>query len=551
MLGFSRHTGNLSASADIRRRLSCLPTIAAGVVAMTLALASEPAWAQGEVLLSENFESDAGGFVQVDDPFYGTSEPTYATGGWPGNNGYGGSKSLWVGVGGVDNDDILDMSSGVSANFTVPYASPVTVSFLFQLWDTGYFESDECQQVMLAIDGTVVQVNGNDYVYRDCADGFSGWRLATVDAGTLSAGTHTLTIGAYANKKTEQPEIVYVDIDNVDVKLAPILSADFGTYDDGYDPAEDLDGFTYSDDTFYGTSQPNYATSGWMAYSDAYVRVALGGVDGADIDDMSGGWSVDFTLPSSSEVTLDFLHRIWADDSFEPDECYQFMVSLDGTVVQDNGNDYFYYDCGGAENLPWYSENVDLGLLAEGTHTLTFGGYLNRKTYLDENAYFYLDDVTVNAVPTIYVNDVQVSVGEAAGAQSFAYDVDAPGSTLTFTLLSQPAEGTAVDNGDGTFTFDPGQDFLDLDEGRSRIVSFTYEADNGTLTDTATITVTVQGSGIGGDLNLPWRSERGERCRWSGCRQVRRHAIGDRQLCRADRGSARNRRTAAELDVAA
>ena len=61
------------------------------------------------------------------------------------------------------------------------------------------------------------------------------------------------------------------------------------------------------------------------------------------------------------------------------------------------------------------------------------------------------------------------------------------GQTLTVGNVSDPANGTAVDNGDGTITYTPDADFFGTD-------SFTYEVcDNGTpsLCDTATVTITV------------------------------------------------------------
>ncbi|MGA0201458.1 MAG: Ig-like domain-containing protein, partial [Prochlorotrichaceae cyanobacterium] len=54
-------------------------------------------------------------------------------------------------------------------------------------------------------------------------------------------------------------------------------------------------------------------------------------------------------------------------------------------------------------------------------------------------------------------------------------DVDTT-DTHTFQILTAPSEGTVVNNGDGTLTFDPGADFQDLAEGETREVTFTYQA---------------------------------------------------------------------------
>jgi VCBS repeat-containing protein len=91
-------------------------------------------------------------------------------------------------------------------------------------------------------------------------------------------------------------------------------------------------------------------------------------------------------------------------------------------------------------------------------------------------------------------------ISEDGAAQSFAYSAtDADTSdTLSYAVLTQPSEGSAADNGDGTFTFDPGADFQDLAAGETRQVSFTYEVtDSQGATDTATATITVTGTNDG------------------------------------------------------
>ncbi|MBF0325556.1 MAG: tandem-95 repeat protein [Alphaproteobacteria bacterium] len=105
------------------------------------------------------------------------------------------------------------------------------------------------------------------------------------------------------------------------------------------------------------------------------------------------------------------------------------------------------------------------------------------------------------AVDVAPVNDAPVAPGlnatiteddAAAGFVLPASDVDA-GAVLTTELLTGVTQGTLVDNGDGTVTFDPGQDFQDLGEGESRDVTFTYQVTDETGAATqasATIAVT-------------------------------------------------------------
>ena len=62
--------------------------------------------------------------------------------------------------------------------------------------------------------------------------------------------------------------------------------------------------------------------------------------------------------------------------------------------------------------------------------------------------------------------------------------LDPDGDTLTFTEVAGPANGTLIINANGSFQFTPVADFTGTD-------SFTFRASDGTLSDTATATITV------------------------------------------------------------
>ncbi len=85
-------------------------------------------------------------------------------------------------------------------------------------------------------------------------------------------------------------------------------------------------------------------------------------------------------------------------------------------------------------------------------------------------------------------------------------DVDS-GDNLVYSITTAPAEGSVINNNDGTFTFDPGADFQDLAEGATRVVSFQYTVsdDAGSVSAVATVTVTVTGKNeapVAGSLSL-------------------------------------------------
>ena len=104
-----------------------------------------------------------------------------------------------------------------------------------------------------------------------------------------------------------------------------------------------------------------------------------------------------------------------------------------------------------------------------------------------------------NDTPT--VGDVAINATEDSTTVTGSFvvsDVDAT-DTHTFAITSSPVEGTVLNNGNGTFTFDPGLAFQDLALGETRDVTFTYTAtdDSGALNGisiSATVTVTVTGT---------------------------------------------------------
>lgn len=127
---------------------------------------------------------------------------------------------------------------------------------------------------------------------------------------------------------------------------------------------------------------------------------------------------------------------------------------------------------------------------------------------------------TVDQIVTVTLtgtNDAPVVQGVAATATEdgapvtvafSADDVDSDddAGTLTYAITSAPAEGSVVNNGDGTFSFDPGADFQDLAEGETREITFGYNAtDSHGATTPGSVTITVTGTNdapVTGDVEL-------------------------------------------------
>lgn len=171
-------------------------------------------------ILEAHFDTGTDGFVYLDDPFRGTTRPGYASGAHSASEGFSGG-GLKVTLGGINDTTVLGMSGGWRRTFTLPSAGQVTLSFRYKLTQTSEYESDEFSDVLVRVNALQPGTGGNDYVARIVGNGnggsaqTTGWQLFQVNLGTLAAGTHTLTIGGYNNKKTFPDEITDVLIDDV------------------------------------------------------------------------------------------------------------------------------------------------------------------------------------------------------------------------------------------------------------------------------------------------------------------------------------------------
>jgi hypothetical protein len=166
----------------------------------------------------------------------------------------------------------------------------------------------------------------------------------------------------------------------------------------------DEEGFFYLDDTFRGTSEPIYVDGTYEVnggLSGGGLRVALGGIDNAEIFGMSGGWRFDLDLPAPTELTLSFAYNMTASGSYESDEFSQVLLSVDGILVGTAPNDYIDQLVGDGNSGPdmntgWKQFQVDLGQLPPGIHVIVLGGYNNHKDQSNEWTEILFDDVVVS-----------------------------------------------------------------------------------------------------------------------------------------------------------
>ena len=135
--------------------------------------------------------------------------------------------------------------------------------------------------------------------------------------------------------------------------------------------------------------------------------------------------------------------------------------------------------------------------------------------------------------PAPRAEDDAFTVGEDAGRTLDLLANDDPGLSLA-SVDAAGLAGRLKVNGDGTVTYDPAGAFEHLGAGETATETFTYEATGATGSDTATVTVTVEGANDapvarGGTVELDPVAEGGKPCiRFSELREAFSDADGDR-----------------------
>lgn len=164
-------------------------------------------------LLATGFDSDSDGFAYADDTF-GTSNPSYATGSYEASGGFsGGGLRVYLGPG----DMYSAASGGWSDDFTLASAGSVTVSVRYRMIMSQEYESNEYGEAILAIDGVRYGSDINDSLIHKAGSGIDyGWQEYETTI-TLTAGPHTITLGAYNNDATYSNEWTEVFFDDISV----------------------------------------------------------------------------------------------------------------------------------------------------------------------------------------------------------------------------------------------------------------------------------------------------------------------------------------------
>ena len=139
-------------------------------------------------------------------------------------------------------------------------------------------------------------------------------------------------------------------------------------------------------------------------------------------------------------------------------------------------------------------DGVSLDFESEPTVSVTVTSTDSQGAEMSET--FTINVADVNEAATANVGSETTSENVVLNGQLTGSDLD--GDDLSYSLVSGPSSGSVTVNADGSYDFEPGNDFDYLAAGESETVSFTFQVDDGRgSTDTATVDVVVTGSNDG------------------------------------------------------
>lgn len=407
-------------------------------------------------LLDANFNSGTDGLSYVDDVFRSTNQPNYATGSRTSNQGFGSTGGLLVQLGGVNDDDITNMSGGWSWSFNLPQAAEVEVSFRYRLFTPTDYESDEFSQVLLRLDDLLIRNEPNDYWIQINDGGDSGWQQAQANLGRLDAGNHTLYFGGFNNKKTTTSERTDIYLDDIVVTRnaadnnRPVAFVNVDQSTGGFPLAVNFDaGISYDPDgnpLMYSWDFGDNSTGSGYSVSHTYTS--------------SGSYTAKLTLMDDQGCSDEESFQIVVSPSQSPTASLSayptsgaasLVVVLDGSASTDPESDVLTYSWDFGDGV------VRSGSDAQTTHTYTQPGiYTATLTVSDSYSQSkFSETITVNSHETdlgIFTTAEDIGSLNAAGSSSYmagAYTVSGSGTgfgddpTDANHFLYRPHEGDA------------------------------------------------------------------------------------------------------------
>lgn len=276
--------------------------------------------------------------------------------------------------------------------------------------------------------------NGESYTFDDFISGGDG---ADFIYGQLGNDVLHGNTGADTIRGGDGNDTIYGGQQDGTATEVTVLSENFDANDGG---------FTYADGAFRGTTQGAYEAGTYDA-GNGEISVSLGGIDNNNINGMSGGYSKTFSVSNAqTDTQVTFQYRLQMGANFESDEYGEVLISIDGQLYGLNNNDYIIRQSGdgnggSAYDSGWVEVTVDVGNLSAGNHTLTLGGFLNKKTWNDE-------DIEVS------FTEVEITGTQATDNTDTSDDI-LFGDSGDDTIFGQEGNDT-IDGGSGADTIEGG-----------------------------------------------------------------------------------------------
>ena len=318
--------------------------------------------------LSTSFASGSSGFNFIDD----AQTPAYSSGNISGG-------ALNIAIGGIDNNDITNMQGAWRYQCNQPSTSTATITLNASLSQSSEYENNEISQIALQVNsGTSVLAtltgDGNGGPTQS-----TGVRQYTANV-TLPAGTNTVNVVCFNNQKTFANETT-----NCSITDMSITGANGGTtalIDTDFSAGAGSFRFDASNDTYAASSSTGSA-----------LVTTLGGVDNADITNMTGSWSQSFSADAGS-YTLSLDANLTQTSEYEANETSQIGVVIDGELqvlnqINGNGNG------GNAVSTGVQSYELNINLDA-GNHELSLYCANSEKTFANESTTCSFNSVTLD-----------------------------------------------------------------------------------------------------------------------------------------------------------
>ena len=167
---------------------------------------------EGIVILAADFDApgDTEGFVYRDGVFTPLSFQIYASGSWE-------DQALTIDLGGRDTRIATNIAGAWETDFVLAGEMEVTLSFAYEMIISSSYEREEYSQLLVSIDG------GSPILIEELRGGgvLSDADSVVLDLGSLGAGSHSIAIGGYNNRKSWSDEATEITIDDLLVTGTP------------------------------------------------------------------------------------------------------------------------------------------------------------------------------------------------------------------------------------------------------------------------------------------------------------------------------------------